>query len=137
MMFAMRTSLACLVFATLAACGGGDTPATTPQPEPEPESAAPTCASASAHAVTELTSMEGPFTDEQKAELEVLFATSCAEDEWPEEAIRCVAESTGEELERCETLIPEETHQRVGAEIERILGAGHKVDDAEPPPPTP
>ena len=136
-MAAMRTLLLALV---LAACGGSDTPATTPQPEPQPQpqpAAAPTCASASAHAVAEMNQMEGAFTAEQATQLETLFATSCVEDQWSEEAIRCIAESTGDELERCESLIPEATHQRVGAEIERILGEGHQGDDGEPPPPTP
>jgi hypothetical protein len=135
MMAPMRILLLALV---LAACGGSDTPAITPQPEPQPEpAAAPTCASASAHAVAEMNEMEGAFTAEQATQLEALFATSCTEDQWSEEAIRCIAESTGEELERCESLIPEATHVRVSAEIERIFGEGHQGDDVEPPPPTP
>lgn len=132
MMAAMRTGSLLLVL--VAACGGsaGDS-TTTPQPEPAPV-AAPTCADASANAVAEIAGAGLELTAEQRTQLDALFTRSCADDRWSPEAIRCVAESRGEDLESCEPLIPEATHARVGAEIEAILGAG-QVEPVEPPPP--
>ena len=102
---------------TLAACGskssGGSTMA-----------AGPTCDGAAANLSAEMNAQSGgDMGADGIAKVSSLISQACTEDGWSSEAVKCFAESQGEALQGCESMLTPEAKDSLGERMAKMMGS--------------